>query len=258
MAINNSNNITIAVGPSVVGERSYLLQTAGLVLYPFSLVPCNVEGRSNLDSLKAAMKGNRTLVIFPEIPNGSFGSEGALAEPESFVWDNKKRSRTGVLVRVLQRVEMPDGSVRIVVRGIKRVRYNNGYREMNGAVAVDYSPVTENDGGMSEQESTSRLRALIASFLELSSMLPGLNEEIVMAVNNAPTPGRAVDMIADALNFSFEEKIWFLSTPILLDRMEMLAILLNRELETTRLSARIQSEVHEAMGESQREFFLRE
>ena len=258
MAINNSNNITIAVGPSVVGERSYLLQTAGLVLYPFSLVPCNVEGRSNLDSLKAAMKGNRTLVIFPEIPNGSFGSEGALAEPESFVWDNKKRSRTGVLVRVLQRVEMPDGSVRIVVRGIKRVRYNNGYREMNGAVAVDYSPVTENDGGMSEQERTSRLRALIASFLELSSMLPGLNEEIVMAVNNAPTPGRAVDMIADALNFSFEEKIWFLSTPILLDRMEMLAILLNRELETTRLSARIQSEVHEAMGESQREFFLRE
>ena len=153
---------------------------------------------------------------------------------------------------------MPDGSIRIVVRGIKRVRYNNAYREMNGAVTVDYSPVTENDGGMSEQETTGRLRALIASFLELSSMLPGLSEEVVMAVNNAPTPGRAVDMIVDALNFSFDEKIWFLSTPSLLDRMEMLAVLLNRELETTRLSARIQSEVHEAMGESQREFFLRE
>ena len=62
------NNITIAVGPAVSGERSFLLQTAGLVLYPFSLVPFNVDGRSNLDSLKASLKGNRTLAVFPEIP----------------------------------------------------------------------------------------------------------------------------------------------------------------------------------------------
>lgn len=258
MAIGD-NNFTIAVGPAVVGERSYMLQTAGLVLYPFSLIPFNVDGRSNHDSLKAAMKGNRTLVIFPEIPkDDNFNQESALPEPDSFVWDNKKRCKTGVLVRVLQRAEMPDGSVRIVVRGIKRVRYNNAFREMNGAVSVDFSPVVENDGGMSEKESTSRLRALIASFLELSSMLPGLTEEIAVAVNNAPTPGRAMDMIVDALNFSFEEKLWFLSNPSILERMEMLAVLLNRELETTRLSARIQSEVHEAMGESQREFYLRE
>ena len=94
MAIGD-NNFTIAVGPAVVGERSYMLQTAGLVLYPFSLIPFNVDGRSNHDSLKAAMKGNRTLVVFPEIPREEgFDADSGLSEPESFVWDNKKRCRT--------------------------------------------------------------------------------------------------------------------------------------------------------------------
>ena len=256
MAIKD-NNFTIAVGPAVAGERSFLLQTAGLVLYPFSLLPFNVDGRSNIDSLRAALKGNRTMVVFPEIPrNSSFETMGG--EPESFTWDNKKRSKTGVLVRVVQKAEMPDGSVRIVVRGIKRVVCNHLFREMNGAVTVDYSPVQENDGGMSEKESASRLRAIVASFLELSSMLPGVGEELAVAVNNAPTPARAMDLIVDALNFSYEEKLWFLVNPSVAERMEFLAILLNRELETSRLSARIQSEVHEAMGESQREFYLRE
>ena len=256
MAIKD-NNFTIAVGPAVAGERSFLLQTVGLVLYPFSLLPFNVDGRSNIDSLRAALKGNRTMVVFPEISrNSNFENLGG--EPESFTWDNKKRSRTGVLVRVVQKAEMPDGSVRIVVRGIKRVMCNNLYRDMNGAVVVDYSPVQENDGGMSEKESDGRLRAIVASFLELSSMLPGVGEELAVAVNNAPTPARAMDLIVDALNFGFEEKLWFLANPSVAERMEFLAILLNRELETSRLSARIQSEVHEAMGESQREFYLRE
>ena len=236
-----------------------MLQTAGLVLYPYSLIPFNVDGRANHASLKAAMKGNRTLAVFPEIPKeGHYDPEHGFAEPESFVWDNRKRCKTGVLVRVLQRAEMPDGSVRIVVRGIKRVRYNNAFRDMNGAVSVDYSPVEEDNNGIEEKEIASRLRALVASFFELTSMLPGMNEETAVAVNNAPTPTRAVDMIVDALNFSFEEKLWFLSNTELLPRLEMLAVILNRELETTRLSARIQSEVHEAMGESQREFYLRE
>ena len=252
-----ADNITIAVGPAVSGERTYFMQTAGLVLYPFSLLPFNVDGRANMDSLKAAMKGSRTMVVFPEIPKDAHFVELG-GEPESFTWDNRKRSKTGVLIRVVQRADMPDGSVRIVVRGIKRVRCNNVFRELNGSVAVDVSPVQEKDGGMSEQETTTRLRALVASFLELSSMMPGLSEEIAVAVNNAPTPVRAMDLIVDALNFSYEEKLWFLINPSIPERLDMLAVLLNRELETTRLSARIQSEVHEAMGESQREFYLRE
>ena len=256
MAITD-NNFTIAVGPAVTGERSYFLQTAGLVLYPFSLMPFNVDGKANMDSLRAAMKGNRTLVVFPEIPaNGDWEQLGG--EPESFTWDNKKRSKTGVLIRVLQRAEMIDGSIRIVVRGVRRVRCNSLFREMNGAVGVDYSPLEEKPSEMSEQETTSRLRALITSFLELSSMLPGLSEETAIAINNAPTPVRALDMIAETLNFSFEEKLWFLTAASLEDRMNQMAVLLNRELETTRLSASIQSQVHEAMGESQREFYLRE
>ena len=166
MAISD-NNFTIAVGPAVSGERSFMLQTVGLVIYPFSLIPFNVDGRANHASLKAAMKGNRTLVIFPEIPReANFSAEYGIEEPESFVWDNRKRCKTGVLVRVLQRAEMPDGSVRIVVRGIKRVHYNNAFRDMNGAVEVDFSALEEKESGMDEKEITSRLRALIASFFD--------------------------------------------------------------------------------------------
>lgn len=75
---------------------------------------------------------------------------------------------------------------------------------------------------------------------------------------NAESPGRLADLISDALNLNYAEKILLLSMTDVRRRFEVLAILMNRELEVLKLGMKIQSEVHQAMSQQQREFFLRE
>ncbi len=253
-----SPNFTVEPGPPLKGARSSLLQTTGVVPYPFGLLSCSVEGADNKASILSAMKHDRTVAVFPECPeNAAFDSCPGMSFPELFVWDRKKRTVNGVLMRVLQRVDMPDGTMRAVLRGLKRIRFNSAYKEFSGGVAVDYSPLPDEDL-MTPKDGAACIRALSREVMELSALLPGFPEELPMAVLNAPDPSRAADVVADAMNFSYEEKIFLLSCPSVKIRAAVLTILINRELETTRTGAKIQNEVHEAMGESQREYYLRE
>lgn len=89
-------------------------------------------------------------------------------------------------------------------------------------------------------------------------MMPGLPDELQVAVLNAGSPARMADMIADSMSFSYPEKLLLLVLSEVRARQEFLAILLNRELEVMKLSMKIQSEVSQAMSQQQREFYLRE
>ena len=66
------------------------------------------------------------------------------------------------------------------------------------------------------------------------------------------------DLIADTLNISYREKLALLTNNDLQERLHLLTILLNREVEVLRLGSEIQSQVHDVMSKQQREFFLRE
>ena len=253
-----SPNFTVEPGPPLKGARSSLLQTTGVVPYPFGLLSCNIEGGDNKASILSAMKNDRTVAIFPECPErAAFDSCPGMSAPALFIWDRRKRTVNGVLMRILQRVVMPDGSMRVVLRGLKRIRCNSVYKEFSGGVAVDYSPLPDEEL-MTRKDGAACIKALSGEVTELSALIPGFPEELPMAVLNAPDPSRAVDVVADAMNFSYEEKIFLLTCPSVKIRAAVLTILINREVETSRTGAKIQREVHEAMGESQREYYLRE
>jgi ATP-dependent Lon protease len=112
-------------------------------------------------------------------------------------------------------------------------------------------------GGLSP-DAAGHQNGILRMFQELMAMQPGLPDELQMAINSPATPVRCADAIADAMNFSYAEKLLVLTAPNVETRFEMLAVLLNRELECCRMGLQIQSEVQEAMGASQREFYLRE
>ncbi|MEI3002017.1 MAG: LON peptidase substrate-binding domain-containing protein [Victivallis sp.] len=109
-----------------------------------------------------------------------------------------------------------------------------------------------------DTENKARQKSAVAAFQELAGAMPGIPEELQVAVLNAESPGRLADLISDALNLNYAEKILLLSMTDVRRRFEVLAILMNRELEVLKLGMKIQSEVHQAMSQQQREFFLRE
>ena len=233
-----------------------LFELRDQVIFPHSLTPVSISD-DNAQALADAMSDNRLLAVFPEVPTrAELGNFPLTLSLRTFEFGGGTRSAIGILARVVKELKFPDGSRRAVLRGIKRIQCNHLRSVNGGSVLVGYHEAGDE---VSDQETVEpRRRSVMLAFQELSQMLPNMPEEVQMAVINAPSAGRFSDTVADALNFSTAEKVILLSQCDVEKRLEILGILINRELEVLRLGVKIQHEVHEAMSQSQREYYLRE
>ena len=228
------------------------------VVFPFGLTPLLVDGEDKLAILRRAMASDRLLAIFPEMPDDEeLGTLPVKVSLKIFTYAEKRRSMVGVLARVVKELKFPDGSVRIVVRGVKRISFSK--LELADSVPIArFRGIPENREENENEEVIARQKSVLMLFQELAGMMPGLPDELQVAVLNAGSPARMADMIADSMSFSYPEKLLLLVLSEVRARQEFLAILLNRELEVMKLSMKIQSEVSQAMSQQQREFYLRE
>ena len=232
-----------------------LFELRDQVIYPYSLTPVPVTDE-NAAALAAAVNDNRLLAIFPEVPSrADLGNFPLTLSLHTFEFRERTRSAIGVLVRVVKQMTFPDGSRKAVLRGIRRIQCS--HLRIEGDVVVAGCREAPDELAPSA-ELEARRRSVMLSFQELAGLLQNMPDEVQMAVLNAPTPGRFADTVADALNFSHAEKVVLLSQCAVGKRLEILSVLINRELEVLRIGVKIQSEVHEAMSQSQREYYLRE
>ncbi len=226
------------------------------VVFPYSLAPIIID-KENSGALEMAQKNDRLLTIFPALPSrDDMANRMYDCAFEAFDFENTPCSTRGILVRVVKVLNFPDGNTQILVRGLKRlqlkkIHYINripcaGYEEMPQIPAEEF------------EEYAGLINALNRMFGEYSSIQPAIPEEMKIALFNTGNPDRAVDLLADNMNFDFVEKLILLTEPELQNRCQFLLMLLNRELEIARTGMKIQSDVHNAMSQSQREFFLRE
>ena len=232
-----------------------LFELRDQVVYPYSLTPVPVTDE-NAAALAAAVGDNRLLAIFPEVPSrADLGNFPLTLSLHTFEFRERTRSAIGVLVRVVKQMTFPDGSRKAVLRGIRRIQCSH-LRVEGDVVVAGCREAPDELAPPAELEA--RRRSVMLSFQELAGLLQNMPDEVQMAVLNAPTAGRFADTVADALNFSTAEKVVLLSQCAVGKRLEILSVLINRELEVLRIGVKIQSEVHEAMSQSQREYYLRE
>ncbi len=225
-------------------------------IYPFCLSPLQIYGSDNIASLESAMRNDRLLAFFPEAPLPEQLDEKNLDFiPDIFGADGKLYCRVGVLARVVKTVTFPDGSKRILARGLRRIRHlSDGVNRQVRLVQYEDIPEPESSG-----ECIAMGRAVTMLFRQLADVASfPMPNELKIAVLNSKNESRLADLLADSLNFDQTEKAVLLAADDLAERLKYLLILLNRELEVVQAGAQIQNEVHEAMSRSQRDFYLRE
>lgn len=247
------------IGTASPEQSAPLYQTREPIVFPFSLTPLAIDGEFNRAALAKAMEGDRLLAFFPELPP----AEELAALPiqtriPAFSFQGKRRSGSGILVRVVKELKFPDSSTQILVRGIRRIRCSLLEAAAPVPMARFRTVPTAPADAANDPEIAAHQKNIMMLFQELAGAMPGLPPELQIAVFNAPHPERLADLVADALNFRYPEKLILLAMPELKQRFELLEILMNRELEVLRLGIKIQNEVQQAVGQSQREFFLRE
>ncbi|MCX7857184.1 MAG: endopeptidase La [Deltaproteobacteria bacterium] len=161
----------------------------------------------------------------------------------------------GCVATIMKMVKMVDGSQRIVIQGICRFKLIE-FTEREPYLKARILPIFEDYQKDIEIDAMYiNLRSLYKKAVE---MAPYLSSELAQIAQKIESPGNLADLIASTINISVAEKQDILERIDLKDRLKMVTILLNRELETLELSSRIQSNVKEGIDKTQREYFLRE
>ncbi|MGD9696078.1 MAG: endopeptidase La [Thermoleophilia bacterium] len=161
----------------------------------------------------------------------------------------------GTAAVVQRMVRVPDGTVRVLVQGLRRVRVGpyesaDPFLEARVAEMPDHAERTD--------EVEALARNLQGLFSRVIALVPHLPDELQVAVANIEDPTTLSYLVASSMRLSTGERQELLEEIDLDARLRRLTTLCNRELELLELGAKIQSDVQTDMEKNQREFFLRQ
>lgn len=214
------------------------------VLYPFAIISISVDTEAGRQLLDDALEGDRRVAVFP-VPQPS-------ADKPSSADDFFP---IGARARIVKTIRLPDETRRVLLRGIDRIQLESLDQHepyMYGTI----SPVTAADDDSLETEAIAK--TVTAQFQELIGQTSQLPDDLQVAIHNVDNYGRLADLIADALNVEFEQKLAVLGTLNIRERLEIVLSFLSREEIIQQVGAQIQHKVNKQFAQQQREHFLRE
>jgi ATP-dependent Lon protease len=226
-----------------ITETLPLIPLENAVLFPFTLTSFTVADSDSISLLDDAIEGDRLVAFFPQKPT----TPGPSVKPELY--------EVGTAGRIVKTLRLPDGSKRILVRGIRRIRMERITRRKPYLRAKTVEIGGGADESMEVQALVRNITSLVENVLGLSPHLP---EEMRVALYNIDDYGRLADFVADAFNLRFEDKLAVLHAIPVRERLEVVFHFLNREAMIMQLGSEIQEQVSMVFNKSQRESFLRE
>jgi ATP-dependent Lon protease len=165
--------------------------------------------------------------------------------------------RVGCVARILKVVKLSGNNVNLIIQGLTRIRVDRftATEPFMKAQVTKLDEIIEQDVGLE-----ALVRSLMDQFQRLVQVSPNISSDLGEMVLSAGSgePARLADLAASVLNISAEEKIGLLERNNLKDRMQKLVEIVTRELELQEISSRIQSQVADEVGKTQRQYYLRE
>lgn len=163
--------------------------------------------------------------------------------------------KVGVFCKVIKKIKLPDGSINLLVHGLKRFRVVDFVSDKPLLIArVDIFEDVLNP----DEELDAYTRSVINQVKKLSEINPYFNEEMKLAMLNSPSPGALADLVAFALSLDVPEAQDFLETLVVKKRFAKLLVYLKREKDVADIQKKITDEVNDKVNKYQREYYLRE
>ncbi len=216
------------------------------VLYPPAFMPLAVARESSVKLIDEAVASGQTIAVFAQKEAGE--DEPAQADLHPI----------GTASQIHKMFKLPDGSLRIIVQGLARVRLEEVTATrpyLRGRVAEAPEILKEDD----RLEIDALQRNIKANFQQIVSLSPLMSDDLQALASNITDPGRLADFIASGLGtIATETKQEVLQTLDVRARLDLLNRLLIKELEVLELGSKIQSQVQSEVGKNQRDYFLRE
>lgn len=232
-----SNNITIK-------DELPLIPLKNVVLFPRVAIPLLVQRPKSMGSLDLAMSQDRLVV---------FAAQKNIYDDV----DQKDLFRVGTVGRVFEVHKLPDGSSKINVEGIARVKIKD-FSQVEPFFKVKIEPLkTILPRGV---EVEALMRATVDQFKKLLEVrqMPAVINDLADVLNQVRDPEQIVDLITINLNLELKDQQDILETVNCVEALEKINFYITREIEIIDAEKKVFKETKKQLGKMQKEVFLRE
>ncbi len=220
-----------------------ILPLRGVVVYPLTAVPLNVGQSRSIRLVDDAVAGGRIIGLVSS-------RDPELEEPGP---DEVYTCGTAVAVHRLFRA--PDGTIRLLVQGLERIKIS----EWTATEPYLSAKVTVSPDAVDETiEAEALMRNVLEQFRRLAELVPSIPGELLTAALNVEDPRQLVYAIATYTRIDLEDAQEILEIDNVTEKLRRLMVILGKELEVLELGRKIQSDAQGEMEQIQREYFLRE
>lgn len=221
-----------------------VLTLRDVVVFPHMVIPLFVARERSVKALEETMGGDKKLVLVTQ-------RNSNVEEPEA-----KDLYEYGTIASILQMLRLPDGTTKVLVEGMERVKLTElsepeGYLVAHWALVEEPEPATEQDVEVMVRSAMD----LFEQYVKLSRKIP---PELMTTLSGIEDASRLADTVAAHLPIRIEEKQEILEIQSTMQRLERLMGILEGEMDVLKLEKRIRGRVKTQMEKSQREYYLNE
>ena len=163
--------------------------------------------------------------------------------------------QVGTAALVHRMLRAPDGTIRLIVQGLERIRIDSIFQQ-EPYLRADIAVVPDDEAESLEQEAL--MRTTQELFRRLVALVPHMPEELETAAINATSARQLAYLVAASIRMEPAQAQEILEIDPVSEKLVRLNSLLTKELEVLELGRKIQTQAQDEMTKMQREYFLRE
>lgn len=227
----------------VMSSTFPILPLRDIVVFPHRIVPLFVGRDKSVAALEAAMAENKQLFLVAQLdPNEDDPDRDALYD-------------LGVVATAMQLLKLPDGTVRVLVEGLRRARLVD-LVESDGYLSATVEDVPEEEAA--DLEAQALMRSVIDQFDNYAKLNKRLPAETGVQLAEIEDPSVLADAVASSLSIKVSDKQALLGELNPSRRLEMVFAFMEGELGVLQVEKKIRSRVKRQMEKTQREYYLNE
>ena len=220
-----------------------VLPLRDVVVYPKMIVPIFVGREMSIEAVqKANDKGSDIVLVMQK--------KADVEVPEA-----ADLYKVGTRGNILHMLKLPDGTVKILVEGIERIKIKSFHHE-GAYISASILPYPQENEDNTELKSWAR--AVVSQFEEYIKLNKKIPLDVVQSVKQIEEYDKLADTIASHLALKTEDKQFLLEAGNLKERLNKLLQLIDTEMMVMEVEDKIKNRVKKQMEKSQKEYYLNE
>ena len=220
-----------------------VLPLRDIVVYPKMIVPLFVGREKSIRALQEVVDQDQNIILLTQ-------KEAAIEDPtENDVY------HVGTVGTVLQMLKLPDGTVKVLIEGMERVKISK-FIDNPDYMEVEAEILSDAEDNSTELEAL--VRAVLSQFEEYVKLSKKTPPEVLVSVNQIEDNSKLADTIASHLALKIADKQALLEGRTLKERFEKILGFMDAEITLLEVENKIKTRVKKQMEKSQKEYYLNE